>query len=163
VNSAVQQSLRSVQAHFTSTPSSSAITADAFLEHFVRPTATSHNASSTKRRRSDSFPELVRHDIHVDTSREKNVKSFPRSGNVENPERPASPLGSEYEVVLLTFSKAFLSNEDIFHYHSAGNVSLIPGLGDFVVLRLQPERRKSSAVFYVGLVNARYENGWTIK
>jgi hypothetical protein len=109
------------------------------------------------------LPELVRHDIHVDTSREKNVKSFPRSGNVEKPERPASPLGSEYEVVLLTFSKAPPSNEDIFHYHSAGNVSLIPGVGDFVVLRLQPERRKSSVGFYVGLVNARVENGWTIK
>jgi hypothetical protein len=51
------------------------------------------------------LPELVRHDVHVDTSREKNVKSFPRSGNVENPERPASPLGSEYEVILLTFPK----------------------------------------------------------
>jgi hypothetical protein len=133
----VQQILRSVQAHLASTPSSSSITADTFLEHFFRPTATSHNASSTKRR-LDSLPELVRHDINVDTSREKNV---------ENPERPASPLGSDYEVVLLTFSKEPLSNEDIFHYHSAGNVSLIPGVGDFVVLRLQPERRKSSAVF----------------
>jgi hypothetical protein len=104
VNSTVQQILRSVQAHLASSPSSSSITADTFLEHFVRPTSTSHYASSIKRR-LDSLPELVRHDVHVDTSREKNVKSFPRSGNVENPERPASPLGSEYEVILLTFPK----------------------------------------------------------